>query len=204
MVMGDNSAELYWGIWLLDEGRWALGEGGVPWRDCYSMAFEQVKLMVAGGDRRPFEPRPFETVGVRACGECATPPPAHTPNCSRNPDRCPNITAGPTAEHRWIGYGGDTRLVMCDFCLAVRPAAVLAARGEPIYASKSEALLPESLSHLSADKTLPVASQIRLLEQKQMYLADECQTLRDENTHLLAENARLRREIGRGKRGPKR
>ena len=31
-------------------------------------------------------------------------------------------------------------------------------------------------------------------------LADECQVLRDENTKLLAENARLRREIERGRR----
>lgn len=31
-------------------------------------------------------------------------------------------------------------------------------------------------------------------------LADRCQTLEDENKNLLAENARLRRELERGRR----
>jgi hypothetical protein len=41
-------------------------------------------------------------------------------------------------------------------------------------------------------------------DRARMSLADECQTLRDENTRVLAENARLRREIDRTKKGPKR
>jgi hypothetical protein len=38
------------------------------------------------------------------------------------------------------------------------------------------------------------------IQQRANALADECGILRDENTKLLAENARLRRELERGKR----
>jgi hypothetical protein len=244
MVMGNENEA--WGIWLLDEERWCIGPGGVPWRGSHGEAVDLMNRAIVEGSKEPAETRRFD--GADFCTECDLKQPPggwrHVAGCSKYP-----LSPAPKHEmllpesvtkplpaplspdvHRMLREQGDAMAALIanrtrdgDKTIADCQAYQNKLKF-PGFKGAPHTPDPGPLSHEEFERLAKQAygenwrvevpklwrerSEAVAAEEghdhNRMNLADECQTLRDENTHLLAENARLRREIERTKKGPKR